>query len=81
MFLVRVLVVFAFNLLEVLLRWVIRTAFENHASRLSPEEQVLLLEQQRRTYGYQPGWVWHRCRELGLEGAYERVREQGYFGG
>jgi hypothetical protein len=60
MFLIRVLVVFAFNLLEVLLRWVIRAAFENHASRLSPEEQVWLLEQQRQERGYQPGWVWHR---------------------
>lgn len=78
MFLIRVLVVFAFKVLEEVLRLFLRAASRRSFEGLTPEQRVHVLEQQRQARGYRPGWLYHRSREEGLEGEYQRLRAGGY---
>jgi hypothetical protein len=43
---------------------------------LTPREQVLELERIRQRRNYKPGWLYHRCKELGLEDTLQEMRDE-----
>lgn len=72
------LLVFLFKTFEEVLRWALRrdpTPPSAHLG-LTPREQVLELERIRRQRHYKPGWLYYRCRELGLEDTLRELRQE-----
>lgn len=69
--------VFFLNILEALVRSSVRPAPPRPPQYLDPEQQVAQLELVRRRRGYQPGWLYYRCRELGLDDTLRELRASG----
>ncbi len=74
------LLVFFLNVLEAMIRRALRSGRRARPSepsrRLSPREQVLELERIRQRRGYKPGWLYYRCRELGLEDTLRELQDE-----
>jgi hypothetical protein len=72
------LLVFLFKLVEDVIRWAVRGDSGPPSAHLglTPREQVLELERIRRQRNYKPGWLFYRCRELGLEDTLHELREE-----
>lgn len=71
------LLVFLFKMVEEVIRWTLRRDSGPPSLQLglNPREQVLELERIRRQRSYKPGWLYYRCRELGLEDTLRELRE------
>jgi len=72
------LLVFVFKVIEAFIQWIFRRSSQPPPSPrgLSPREQVLELERIRRRRAYKPGWLYYRCRELGLAETLRDLREE-----
>lgn len=73
----RVIVVFCFKMTELLITSTVRSGRRRRRMRswtpppnLTPEEKVYYLVRTCYTSEYDPGWIYHRSRELGLEETY-----------
>lgn len=75
--LLMALLVFFLNVVEALIKRGPRSSPPTPPRHLSPEDQVLHLEAVRRQRGYQPGWLYYRCREVGLEDALLKLQQDG----
>lgn len=76
--LLSTLLVFFFKMFEELIRWAVRggSAPPDAHLGLTPREQVLELERIRQRRGYKPGWLYYRCRELGLQDTLKELRDE-----
>lgn len=69
--------IFFLNILEALIKGAVRPAPPRPHRHLDPAQQIAELELLRRRRGYKPGWLYYRCRELGLEGTLLDLRRSG----
>ncbi len=76
--LLSTLLVFFFKTFEEIFRWLLRSGSRPPEVdlRLTPRERVLELDRIRRGRGYKPGWLFYRCRELGLEDTLQELRDE-----
>lgn len=77
----RILLVFVFKLVEEVIRSLFRSGGRSSSQadwqRLTPRERVLELERIRQRRNYKAGWLYYRCRELGLEDTLTDLRKEG----
>jgi len=76
--LLSTLLVFFFKVLEEIIRALFRGGSRPPRAdfQLTPRERVLELERIRQRRCYKPGWLYHRCRELGLEDTLRELRDE-----
>ena len=52
-------------------------ASDNMRKPLSDRQRIMDLEAKRREQGYKPGWLFYRCKDLGLRDLYEQLKAEG----